>query len=92
MVVGFFLGLVGDVFRVFCPVYPLRSVSGLVWVIGLLICGTGHVSRVVGWVFCVVLDFFRVTFFSRFFIFTFHFPCIFLAPPPVAGDMAMIFR
>ena len=47
----FFLGLVGDGFRVFCPAYPPRSVAGLVWVIGPLICGKGHVSRVVRWVF-----------------------------------------
>ena len=46
----FFLGWVGDGFRVFYPAYPPRSVSGLLWVIGPLLFGTGHVSGVVGWV------------------------------------------
>ena len=41
-----FLGLVGDGFCASCPAYPPRSVSGLVWVIGPLICGTGRVFRV----------------------------------------------
>ena len=74
-----FLGLVGDGFRVVCPAYPPRSVSGLVWIIGPLICGTGHVSRVGDWVFGVFLH--LLCFFSsRVFIFTLHFsmhlPCL----------------
>ena len=39
---GWFLGISS------CP--PPRSVSGLVWEIGPLICGTRHVSGVVVWV------------------------------------------
>ena len=31
---------------------PRRSVSGLVWIIGAPLRGTGHVPRVLGWVFC----------------------------------------
>ena len=81
--VFFFLGLIGDVFRVFCSAYPPRSVSGLVRVIGPLIRGTGHVSRVVGWA-SVFLDIFRVIFSSRFFRFTFHFS-MHLPRPPLRG-------
>ena len=60
---GFFLRPVGDDFCVFLSCRPLRSVSKskLVWVIGPLICGTGHVCGVL---VCVQLGFgvFRVIF------------------------------
>ena len=42
----FILGWVRDGFWRILSYLPIRSVSGLVWVIGL-ICGTGHVSGVV---------------------------------------------
>ena len=81
----------GMVFVYFVLPTPPRSVPGLVWVIGPLICGTGHVPTVVGWVFGVVLDFLRVIFLL---VFDIHFSLFHISPSPsspVAGDMAMVF-
>ena len=56
-----FLWLDWGGFCVFCSAYPPRPVSGLVWVIGPLTCGTGRVYRVVVWVY-VVFGVFRFFF------------------------------
>ena len=72
----FFLGLIGDGFRVFCPAYPPRSVSGLVWVISRathLWHRTRFQSCRLSFRFPVVLDIFRVIF-----LFVFPLP----RPPP----------
>ena len=59
----------------FLPTIP-RSVSGLVWVIGPLIGGTGRVSRVVVWVWVVfgVLRFIFLLVFDIHFCFSMHLP------------------
>ena len=60
------------------------------WIIGPIICSTGQVSRVVGWVFGVALDISGVIFLLVFDIHCslFHASS---SPPPVAGDMSMAF-
>ena len=90
----FFLGLVGDgSSRILSRLPPPAQCRGWSGKSGRsFICGTGHATRVAGWVFRVVLDVFRVVFLLIFVLYPlFTFPCIFLAPPPFAGDMAMIF-
>ena len=72
------------------PTPPPRSVSGLVWAIGSLSCGTGYVSRLVGWGFGVSCHLPCYFLFSFYLYSLFTFTCIFLAPP-VAGDVAMFF-
>ena len=86
----FWTGL-GMVFAYFV-LLPPRSVSALVWVIGLLISSTGCVSRVVAWV-QVALGVFRVIFLLGFSIHfsLFHASSSPRPPHPVAGDMAMLF-
>ena len=51
LMICLFLGRVGDVFVWrSCPAAPApRSVSGLVWIIGSLHCGTGQASGVLVW-------------------------------------------
>ena len=78
----FFVGWIGGGFCVLCPAYPPRSVSGLVWVIGPLICGTGPVSGVVDWVQMVLVVFgviFLLVFGVHFSLFRRHF----LTLPPL---------
>ena len=66
----FLLGFVGGEVRVGFPAYPPGSVSGLISVIGSLICGTRHVFRL------------NPYYFSRRFRYSlFVITCIFLAPP-----------
>ena len=72
----FFLGRVGDVFCVFSSCRLPRSVSGLVWALGPLIYGTGHVSGVLVLVY-VVLGMFVLFSFSS-------------CRPPPARELGMI--
>ena len=60
-----FLGRIGGGVCVLRPAEPLCSVSGLVWVVRPLICGTGHVFGVLVWVQVAYYGAFRVIFLFR---------------------------